>query len=81
MNQMWSWLLTAWGVSALLLAGRRRAIGWAMGLAGQALWLAYAIATRQWGFLVSAFAYGAVYARNWITWRKAGDVNGRTGRA
>jgi len=67
----WSWLLTAWGVTGLVLAGRRKSVGWAVGLSAQALWVAYAIATRQWGFIVSAVAYGCVYARNWMTWRRS----------
>ena len=36
------------------------------------LWLAYAVATQQWGFIVSAFAYGWVYALNiWRMRRKS----------
>lgn len=54
MNAWWSWLLTIVGVTGLYFAGRRRALGWAIGLGAQALWLAYAISTRQWGFLASA---------------------------
>ena len=69
MNPWWSWLLAAVGITGLVLAGRRQAIGWAVGLAAQAAWIAYALATRQWGFIASAAAYGAVYARNWWTWR------------
>ena len=58
------------GVSGLYLAGRRSIAGWAVGFGAQFLWVLYAVATRQWGFLVSAFAYGAVYARNWFRWRR-----------
>lgn len=70
MTQWWSWLLTAVGVTGLYLAGRKSSLGWAIGLGAQALWMTYAIATRQWGFIFSAVAYGAVYARNWIRWRR-----------
>lgn len=69
MNQIWSWALTAVGVFGLYLAGRRSPWGWAVGIAAQTLWLAYAINTRQWGFLVSCFAYGAVYIRNFRRWQ------------
>ncbi|GGK38139.1 hypothetical protein GCM10010124_33700 [Pilimelia terevasa] len=62
--QLWSWLLTAVGVTGLYLAGRNSWTGWAVGLASQLLWLAYSVTTGQWGFLVSVFAYGAVHARN-----------------
>jgi hypothetical protein len=70
MNQLWSWTLTAIGVTGLYLAGRRSWTGWAIGLAAQTLWLTYAIVTRQWGFIVSALAYGAVYTRNLRAWLK-----------
>lgn len=72
----WSYLLTAVGVLGLYLAGRRLGWAWLIGLAAQGLWIAYAIATEQWGFIASAFAYGWVYARNarrwWLERIKAG---------
>jgi len=71
MTQWWSWALTVVGVFGLWLAGRRSPWGWAVGIGAQVLWLAYAIATRQWGFLVSCFAYGAVYVKNFRSWRRA----------
>ncbi len=70
MSQWWSWALTAIGVTGLFLAGSSRKLGWAIGLGAQALWITYAIATSQWGFIASAFAYGGVYARNWWRWRQ-----------
>jgi nicotinamide riboside transporter PnuC len=70
-NQLWSWALAAVGITGIWLAGRNNKAGWLIGLGAQLLWLAYAIATRQWGFIVTAIAYGAVYARNWWRWREA----------
>lgn len=70
MNQWWSWILTAVGVLGIWLAGRKLTAGWAVGFGAQALWIAYAVATRQWGFIVSALAYGTVYGRNWLRWRR-----------
>ncbi|WP_045740892.1 hypothetical protein [Actinoplanes rectilineatus] len=69
MSQLWSWALTAVGVFGIWLAGRRSPWGWAVGIGAQALWLAYALATRQWGFLVSVAAYTWVYTRNFRAWR------------
>ncbi len=37
----------------------------------EALWLVYAVQTRQWAFCLSALAYGWVYARNLRDWRPA----------
>lgn len=67
----WSILLTAVGVTGLWLAGRNSKWGWAVGLGAQGLWIAYAVATGQWGFLASAGAYGFVYARNFVRWHRA----------
>ena len=70
MTQAWSWVLTVVGVTGLYLAGSKRIIGWWIGVGAQALWLSYAVVTRQWGFIVSAFAYGSVYFRNIARWRR-----------
>ena len=54
----WSFALTAIGVTGLVLVYRTQGlVGPLIGLAVQALWIAYAISTQQWWFLVSAFAY------------------------
>lgn len=66
----WSVLLTAVGVLGIWLAGRKRAAGFAVGLAAQVLWLAYAVVTEQWGFIGSALAYGFVYAQAFRRWRR-----------
>lgn len=71
MSQWWSWALSAIGIAGIFLAGGHRKVGWLLGLGVQGLWIAYAVATEQWGFIASALAYGAVYARNWLRWRKA----------
>lgn len=67
--EFWSWSLMTVGVFGLWLAGRRNRLGWAVGLGAQTLWVAFALATRQYGFLVSAGAYGWIYARNFRLWR------------
>lgn len=70
-QQWWSWVLAGIGVTGLYFAGSNRAVGWAIGLAVQVLWIGYAFATRQWGFIFSAIAYSAVNIRNWRRWRAA----------
>ena len=42
-----------------------------IGLSAQGVWMAYAVSTQQWGFIVSAFAYGWVYALNISRMRQA----------
>jgi hypothetical protein len=75
MEWWWSWLLTFMGVSGLYLAGNKSTWGWVIGIAAQVLWISYAIATTQWGFLFSAFVYGGVYIRNFIKWKKENESN------
>lgn len=70
MNPYWSYVLTAVGVFGLYLAGRKSPWGWAVGIGAQGLWFAYAVATQQWGFIVSCLAYGTVYAKNFRAWRR-----------
>jgi hypothetical protein len=70
MTPYWSWLLMAVGVFGLYLAGRKSRWGWAVGAGAQLLWIAYATATHQWGFYVSALAYGWIYVKNFLAWRR-----------
>lgn len=69
--ELWSWILTAVGVTGLYLAGKKLWWAWYVGLGAQILWVAYAISTEQYGFIVSAFAYGSVYLKNGMAWQKA----------
>ena len=68
---MWSYLLSAIGITGLYLAGSKKRIGWMVGFLAQGFWIAYALSTKQYGFCLSAFAYAWVYARNW--WRARPD--------
>ncbi|MFJ4287986.1 hypothetical protein ACIPY0_20285 [Paenarthrobacter nicotinovorans] len=66
----WSFALTAVGVLGIYISGKKNYWGWGIGLGAQVLWFIYAIATQQWGFIISCFAYGYVYAKNFRQWRK-----------
>lgn len=70
MDQAWSWILTGCGVTAMILTGMHHKIGWLIGILGQSLWMVYALWTRQYGFLAGAFAFGSVYAYNWLKWHR-----------
>lgn len=77
MEWWWSWLLMLIGVTGIYVAGRKNKAGWAIGLGAQLLWIAYALVTEQYGFIVSAFVYGYFYANNFWKWRKE-EHAGRT---
>lgn len=69
-NLIWSVVLSLIGILGIYLAGSKNIIGWVVGLFAQILWIIFALTTGQYGFLLSAAAYGSVYARNYIRWRK-----------
>lgn len=67
--EIWSWILTAVGITGIYLAGSKNKLGWLIGILAQVLWLVFGLTTQQYGFIVSAFVYGFVYIRNWRRWR------------
>lgn len=69
-GQYWSWLLSFVGVAGFILAGKKIWWAWYINIACQVLWFTYAIVTQQWGFLVGAFFYSAVFIRNAYLWTK-----------
>lgn len=71
-SPFWSWILPCFGLFALWAVGNRWHWGWLVGLIGQVLWLAYGIATSQYGFALSALAFGSMYARNYRRWQIEG---------
>lgn len=63
MNAAWSYVLAALGVTGLLIAATRPKVGWWFNIGAQLPWLAYAVASRQWGFLLTPVAYTVGYVR------------------
>lgn len=70
----WSWGLALAGIAGLILAGKKKKSGWALGIATQILWLTYAIVTHQYGFILGSLAYAFVYARNYWLWHSEEKV-------
>ncbi len=67
---MWSWILAAIGVTGIFFVGRKTIWGWLILLLNECIWIAYALATDQYGFIVMATAYAAVYIKSYISWKK-----------
>jgi hypothetical protein len=65
-----SLVLAVAGCTGLVLAGRGMWQGWAVGLAVQPVWAAFAIVTHGYGLLLTCLMYGSVYARNLLRWRR-----------
>lgn len=70
MDQAWSWILVAIGVTGWWLVGNRNKWGWAIGVFVQVLWGVYAVVMEQYGFIAGALIYGTVAARNLHQWTR-----------
>ena len=67
---MWSYVLAVIGVTGIFFVGRKTIWGWLVLLVNECIWIAYAIATKQYGFIFMATAYSAVYIRSYIHWKR-----------
>jgi hypothetical protein len=66
----WSWILAAIGVAGIFLVGRKTIWGWLVLCLNECLWIIYALATNQYGFIFAAIAYGIVYVKSFLHWNK-----------
>ncbi|QJD49643.1 PnuC-like nicotinamide riboside transporter [Gordonia phage Secretariat] len=64
----WSWILAIIGMTGVYLTTQKKVIGFGVGLFVQTLWVAYAIATEQYGFILSALGFGVVNTLGLIRW-------------
>jgi len=67
---MWSYVLAAIGVTGIFFVGRKTIWGWLVLLFNEVLWIAYALITNQYGFILSAIAYAIVYIKSYMLWRQ-----------
>lgn len=63
------WLLSAITIWMTVLAGNKDRSAWIVGLANQALWLAWIVASGTYGMLPMNIALWVVYARNHWKWQ------------
>lgn len=69
--QFWlSLALAAMGCTGLLLAGRGKWYGWAIGFLAQPVWAVYAIVSGGYGLILTSVLYAVVYWQNLMKWRK-----------
>ena len=66
----WSYVLAAIGVAGIFFVGRKTVWGWLVLLFNEVLWIAYALITNQYGFILSAIAYAIVYIKSYLLWRQ-----------
>jgi nicotinamide riboside transporter PnuC len=68
--EYWSYLLAIIGVTGIFFVGRKTIWGWLVLCVSECLWIVYALQTKQYGFIISALAYGAVYIKSFVGWRR-----------
>lgn len=69
-SQWWSWGLAAIGVTGVFLTTKKLYAGFIVGVLVQLLWISYAVASSQYGFIASALAFGWVNALGWYRWTR-----------
>jgi nicotinamide riboside transporter PnuC len=73
MMELWSWILAAIGVTGIFFVGKKVIWAWLILLINECIWIAYALATDQYGFIVMATAYAAVYIKSYLAWKKEAE--------
>jgi hypothetical protein len=68
------WLLSVITIWMTVLAGNKHPTAWLVGLANQALWLGWIVASSAWGLLPMNIALWIVYGRNHWKWNTASNV-------
>lgn len=68
-NDYAHWVLAVIGVSGIYFVGRKTLWGWFVLLFNETLWTVYGLVTKQYGFIVSAVAYGLVYIKSYRHWK------------
>jgi len=68
-NNYGSWVLAFSGVAAIYFVGRKQIWAWIWATCNEAMWIYYAIMTKQYGFIFAAIAYSVVYIKSYRHWR------------
>ena len=69
----WSYVLAAIGVTGMFFVGKKTIWGWLVLCINEVIWIAYAIATDQYGFIIMALAYTAVYIKSYMGWKSEAE--------
>lgn len=63
-------ILSIAGCFGIVLAGRGKWYGWALGLAAQPVWITFGVITKGYGICLTSVLYASVYGRNLVDWRR-----------
>ena len=67
---LWSFILAGLGIAQITLTGKKKRIGWLVGLLTSCIWMVFAIVTQQYGFAISSVIFGYIHIKNWLAWSK-----------
>jgi nicotinamide riboside transporter PnuC len=65
---IWSFILSGLAVLGLYFTGKKKPIGWLIGLFNSGLWVIYAIVTAQYGFMLSTVFFVIIQAKSYMEW-------------
>lgn len=68
-NDYASWVLATSGVAAIYFIGRKQIWAWIWATLNEAMWIYYALVTKQYGFIFAAIAYAIVYIKSYKHWK------------
>ena len=74
-NQYASWVLAISGTAAIYFVGRKHIWAWLWLTFNEAMWIFYAITTKQYGFIFAALAYSVVYIKSYRHWKNLESDN------
>lgn len=64
------WVLSAMGLYCTYLVTKKVSYSWLASAVLQVMWIAYAIATAQWGFIPGPVIFIGIAVHGWWKWRK-----------
>ena len=67
---MWSWFLAIVGSFGLFFVGGKKIWGWGILILNECIWVAYALSTKQYGFIAYSIMYVSMYVRAILNWGK-----------
>ena len=70
MDDLFSWLVTGFGLLGFWLAGKKLWWSWYVNIINQLLWVGFALVTDYYAFLVGTAFYFVVFSRNAYLWTK-----------
>jgi hypothetical protein len=71
---MWSWILAAVTIAAVMTLHRGTWPAWLTGFAAEIAWIAYGVLTEQYGFVVGALVLGIPVGASITAWWRAHPV-------